>query len=381
MCSSVSLQNSIKMKEFQVKFRLALSMVRGVGLSTFKKLVSEFGDEESVMKAPAKALISVAGVGDSVVNQIKNPKLIEKAERELEFLYKSGANVLFFDDSDFPYRLKECCDHPILLYSRGRIRTDVRRVIGVVGTRKMTPYGKSFCEEVLADLAKKYPDILVVSGLAYGVDACAHRKALDLGLQTIGVVGHGLDMIYPAVHRELSQRMTENGGLLTEFHTNSLVDRKNFVSRNRIIAGLSDVVLIVESGEKGGALLTAEFANSYNREVCALPGRVGDVFSVGCNNLVKKNAAAMVESALDIECLMNWDTHENRSQHLMYELFPEFTPEQQVVIDYLKRNGKSQINQMTRELKFPYSKLSSMLFEMEMQDWVISFPGGVYDLR
>lgn len=364
-----------------MKFKVALSMVRGVGLLTYKKLISVYGDEESVLKASAKSLSTVFGIGEALVEQIKNKKILDWAERELEFLHKSGCYVIPFDDERFPYRLKECCDHPILMYAKGNMNMDVKRVIGIVGTRKMTQYGRAVCEEILSALAQNHPDLLVVSGLAYGVDACAHRKALDLGLQTIGVVGHGLDMVYPAAHRDLAVRISSNGGILTEFHTKSLVDRKNFVSRNRIIAGLSDVVLIVESGEKGGALLTAEFANSYNREVCAVPGRVGDVFSVGCNNLIKKNVAAMVESAEDIERLMNWDAKSKVSPNFMYELFPNFTQEQQNVVDYLKEHGKSQINEMTRELKFPYSMLSSLLFEMEMQDWVVSFPGGIYALR
>lgn len=369
------------MEESMLKYKIALSMVRGVGLLTYKKLISVFGDDESVFKASRKALSSVPGVGEAILEQIAAKKVLEWAEEELEFLYKTGGYVIAMEDNKFPYRLKECNDHPILMYAKGEICMDVKRVIGIVGTRKMTPYGRALCEEILTDLVQNHPEILVVSGLAYGVDGCAHRKALELGAQTIGVVGHGLDMIYPAAHRELANKMCNQGGILTEFHTRSLVDRKNFVSRNRIIAGLSDVVLVVESGEKGGALLTAEFANSYNREVCALPGRVGDLFSVGCNNLIKSNAAVMVESAQDIERLMNWDAKINSSSSMMYELFPDFTPDQQRVVDYLKEHGKSQINAMTRELDFPYSALSSLLFEMEMQDWVVSFPGGIYELR
>lgn len=369
------------MKESQLKFKIALSMVRGVGLSTYKRLTEIFGNEEEVLNASAKSLSKLPGIGDAIVEQLKHPQLLERAKKELDYLRKSNGFVVHFDDEAFPYRLKECDDHPIFLYGKGEMQWDERRVIGIVGTRKMTPYGKTHCEEILTQLANNHPNLLVVSGLAYGVDACAHRKAMELGLQTIGVVGHGLDMIYPASHKDLATRMMNKGGILTEFHSHSLVDRKNFVSRNRIIAGLCDVVLIVESGEKGGALLTAEFGNSYNREVCAIPGRVGDSYSKGCNNLIKRNEAAMIENAEDIEKLMNWDTKQVLTSGMMYDLFPTLSEEQQKVVDYLREKGKSQINIMTRELNFSYSTLSSLLFEMEMQDWVLSYPGGIYDLR
>lgn len=363
------------------KYQIALTMVKGVGPLTARKLISVLGDAPSIFSASLRQLESIPGIGKTLAAQVKEEGLLERAERELAFVERIGGRILFFNDDDFPRRLKECEDHPILLYSKGSMSLNTKRVLGIVGTRKMTAYGRTQIENILTDLHAKFPDLLVVSGLAYGVDGCAHRKSLDLGLQTVGVVGHGLDMIYPAEHRALAGKMMQKGGMLTEYHSNCRIDRKNFVSRNRIIAGVSDVVLVVESGAKGGALLTAEFANSYNRDVCAIPGRVNDPYSEGCNNLIKQNKATMVENAQDIIELMNWEQESKTKKPIQLSLFMDLSEKERLVVQALEIEGKMQQNDLARKLKMTISELSSILFEMEMKELIVPEPGGLYGLR
>ncbi len=364
-----------------VKYDIALSMVKGIGSVLNRRLVAAFGSPEAVFKASVRELERIQGLGETLAAQIKEDGLIARAEQEIAFLEKAGGDVVCLDDENYPKRLRECEDAPLLFYKKGKMTLESPHCIGIVGTRKMTQYGKSMISRVLEDLSQKVQDCLIVSGLAYGVDGMAHRTALDLGLQTIGVVGHGLDMIYPAAHRSLAERMLENGGLLTEFHSHCKVDRKNFVSRNRIIAGLCDVVWVVESGEKGGALLTADFADSYNRDVCATPGRVGDYYSLGCNNLIKTNKATWVDCADDIVQLMNWDKKEPKKQPIQLSLFMELSENERLVVQALEIDGKMQLNTLARKLQMSIGALSPLLFEMEMKDLLTSYPGSVYELK
>lgn len=364
-----------------LKYPIALTMVKGVGPAIARKLITSLGDAKTVFEASRKELESIPNVGRIIASQIRKSDLLGRAERELLFLNKVGGRVLYFEDDAYPTRLKECEDHPIVLYQKGTMQMNVPRVIGVVGTRRMTPYGKDKVDSILEELGARFPDLLVVSGLAHGVDGCAHRRSVELGLQTVGVVGHGLDMIYPAEHRSLSEKMMANGGLLTEFHSHCVVDRKNFVSRNRIIAGMSDIVLVVESGIKGGALLTAEFANSYNRDVGAIPGRVNDLYSMGCNNLIKTNRATLIESATDILELMNWEEKKEDKPTMRKVSYENLTEKERMIVNRLEMNGNMQLNVLARELQLPMSDLSSLLFDMEMKDIVASSPGGMYGLK
>ena len=366
-----------------LKYKVALTMVRGVGPLIAKKLISSFGTAEMIFTSSKKSLEAVPGVGSILAEQIKKPGLLERAEKELSFIDKIGGDIICFEDPDYPRRLLDCEDLPIVLYRKGAMKVNANRVLGVVGTRKMTSYGKKMVEEILEELACRFPDLLVISGLAYGVDGCAHRKAVELGLQSIGVVGHGLDMLYPAEHRALANRMMQNGGLISEFHSKSVIDRKNFVSRNRIIAGMSDVVLVVESGMRGGALLTAEFANSYNRDVCAVPGKVGDPYSMGCNQLIKTNRAVMVESSDDIIDLMNWDEQQESKGKVPVAISTllNLTEKERLVVSALEIEDKMQVNHLSRKLQISMGELSSLLFEMEMKDLIISMPGGIYSLK
>ncbi|MBR5695876.1 MAG: DNA-processing protein DprA [Paludibacteraceae bacterium] len=364
----------------EILYQIALTMAKGVGVQTIRRLVSAIGSEKEVFQCPMKELEEIPGIGAVIAKSIKDPQLLKRAEKEIRFLQRTGAEAIPFGSDEYPQRMKECVDAPYILYTKGKMMLNGGHFIGIVGTRKMSPYGKSVCEEIVTSLAKKYPDLSVISGLAYGVDGCAHKKAVELGIQTIGVVGHGLDMIYPARHRALSNKMMERGGIVTEFRSECIVDKKNFVSRNRIIAGMCDVILVVESGEKGGALFTAEFANSYNKDVCAIPGRIGDLYSAGCNKLIKNNQATMVESAEEIEQLMNWDIKEKEHSAMNISRFMQLTEQERIVVEALQMESRMDMNQLVRKTAIPFSQLSSLLFDMEMKDIVCSAPGNIYFL-
>lgn len=366
--------------ESKIIYQIALSMAKGVGIHTIKKLCAAVGDESAIFQCSAKELEAIPGIGPATTQAILDPELIKSAEKELSTLERHGGRAIAQGDKAYPERLCECVDAPYVLYSKGKMEMNAPHVIGIVGTRKMTHYGKAICEEILSHLAEKHPDLLVVSGLAYGVDGCAHKKAVELGLSTIGVVGHGLDILYPVKHRTLAERMMQDGGIVTEYRTKCVVDRKNFVSRNRIIAGLCDVILVIESGEKGGALFTAEFANSYNRDICAIPGRIGDTYSAGCNKLIKTHMATMVESAEEIDKLMNWDVVSPAKQVMNISQFMELSERERIIVEALQLESTMDMNQLVRKTQISFKELSSLLFDMEMKELVRSAPGNRYSL-
>lgn len=370
----------LKMENSNLKYKIGSTMIKGVGTQTIKKLVTALGSEEAIFQTPKKKLEKIPGIGDYLSQQIaEGPKILDDALREVEFAQKRGISILFYNDDEYPKRMVECNDHPIVLYKKGTANLNKGKFLGIVGTRKMTPYGKSVCEDIILELSQRHADVTIVSGLAYGVDICAHRKAIECGLATIGVVGHGLDQIYPYAHLATARRMMEEkGAIVTEYPSGTKIDRNNFVSRNRIIAGMCDAVLIIESGEKGGALLTAEFANSYHRDVFALPGRAGDLYSIGCNNLIKQNKASLVESAKDIEYLMNWDG--NSQTNIQLSLFQELSDKEQSIVEFFRTEGAMQINILSRKSQMSISELTSLLFELEMKGVVASMPGNMYDL-
>lgn len=368
------------MEDSKMKYKIWLTLVKGVGPLMSKKLLSVLEDEEEIYKASPKMLASIPGIGKVLSAEVQRSKaLLCRAEQEVEFAKRNNITILYYKDKAYPSRLSECPDSPTILYSRGTSDFNTSKVIGVVGTRKMTDYGRTSCESILQGLSVSHPDLMVVSGLAYGVDVCAHRKALECSLPTVGVVGHSLEHVYPAAHRQTAQQMIESGGaLLSEYVLGTFIDRNYFVARNRIIAGLCDCVLVVESGEKGGSLLTADFASSYHRDVFACPGRAGDPYSVGCNNLIKQNKAALVTSSEDIEYQMNWEKGGPSSVQL--SLFPELDGDQGRIVDLLKSGDVFQQNEMARVLQLPISKLSSLLFELEFVGVLSSLPGNRYKL-
>ena len=303
---------------------------------------------------------------------------LARAEEEAAFAEKNRISIIGCDDLRYPARLRECLDAPVLVYYRGSADLNSRHMLSIVGTRKATDYGRTFCQRFLADLARLCPDTIVVSGLAYGIDIQAHRHALQNGLQTIGVLAHGLDQIYPRMHRQTAIDMLRQGGLLTEYMSRSTPEKVNFVSRNRIVAGMTDATLVVESAQKGGSLITARIANDYDRDVFAVPGRIGDPASAGCNLLIRDNRASLLQSAEEFVEEMGWATLQKEKQPVQAELFPELSSDEMAVFCALKGCEGKHLNQLTVDTNIPIARLSSLLFDMEMRGLVRVMSGGTY---
>ena len=356
-------------------YQIGLTLIRGIGDVNGKKLVAYCGSPEAIFKESVSALLKIPGIGKSTVNSIKSQKVLDRAESEIEFINKFKITPLFYTDTDYPARLLNCEDNPLMLYYKGNADVNSQRIIAIVGTRRATNYGKSRCEEIIDDLKNR--NVLVVSGLAYGIDSCAHRSSLEFGMSTIGVLGHGLDRIYPAHNRKLAEKMIDQGGLLTEFTSNTKPDRENFPKRNRIVAGMADAVLVVESDRKGGALITAEIGNSYNRDVFAVPGRIGDDYSRGCHFLIKTNRAALIESGNDIAYMMGWEDVivKKKSQK---ELFINLSDEEKLIMKTILENEELAIDQITIKTKLSTSKVAASLLNLEFEGLVKSLPGKLY---
>lgn len=357
---------------------IALTLVPGVGIITAKKLIAYCGSAEAVFREHNPKLRKIPRVSEAIVDALRTPGIFERAEKEMAFLNKFQIRPLFFLDDNYPLRLKNCEDSPLVLYYKGNADLNVNRVLGVVGTRTPTEYGKSVCQALVSDLS--HDNVLIVSGLAYGIDAYSHKVALDNGLKTVGVLGHGLDRIYPHQNRSLAEKMIQQGGLLTEFTSNNKPDRENFPMRNRIIAGMCDAVVVVEAAVKGGALITAEIADSYNRDVFAVPGRTNDVFSGGCNKLIRKNKAALVETAEDIIYMMGWEENSSQKGSVQKKLFYELKPDEEVVVNCLKNNTECSFDNLSGETGINMSRLAAALLNLEMEGIIRILPGKMYCL-
>ena len=308
----------------------------------------------------------------------------KRAEVELEYDLRYGIQPIPMNDDRYPQRLKECDDAPLMLFYKGNANLNQQRVINIVGTRHCTPYGEDLIRRFIADLKQLSPRVLIVSGLAYGVDINAHRQALAHGYETVGVLAHGLDDLYPSRHRDTAIQMIEHGGLLTEFLTQTNADKINFVRRNRIVAGMSDACILIESAAKGGGLITTEISQAYGREVFAFPGRVGDAYSEGCNNLIRKNGAGLITSAADFVKDMGWQDDATlmraKQQGIERSLFPELSAEEQAIIYVLSRNNDLQINIISVQSGIEIGRLTSLLFSMEMKGILKTLAGGMYHL-
>lgn len=309
---------------------------------------------------------------------------MRRAEAELHFMEEHRIRALTLTSDDYPQRLTECPDAPIILYYSGNADLNQAKVISVVGTRQITVYGQDLIRRFISELKKFCPQALIVSGLAYGVDINAHRQALENGYETVGVLAHGLDQIYPYRHRDTAAQMLNHGGLLTEFMSQTNADKPNFVRRNRIVAGMADAVILVESAAKGGGLITAEIAQSYDRSVFAFPGNVGQPFSEGCNNLIRDNGAALISNAQDFVKAMGWMDESLRQRAnadgIERNLFPELTPEEQQVVDLLQQTNDLQLNIITVKTGIPIGRLTALLFQLEMKGMVRPMAGGMYHL-
>lgn len=358
---------------------LALGMIPGIGGVTAKKLISYCGGAEAVFYEKKAILQKIPGIGKAISAAISNKEVFDLAEAEIAFMEKHGIRALCYIDKEYPGRLKHCEDGPILLFVRGEVNLNNQKVVGVVGTRNITDYGKKKCKEIIGGLVSH--QALIVSGLAYGVDALAHKCALDSGLPTVAVLGHGLDRVYPSMHDSLARRMVDNqGGLVSDFPSGTKPDRENFPKRNRIIAGLCDAVVVIEAAVTGGALITANIANTYNRDVFALPGRTSDAYSMGCNRLIKTHKANLLETVADLEYVMNWQSRQTPKQ-TQKTLFADLDESEKELVAFLgKHPGGAGIDHIAAGIRMGVGKASAMLLNLEFKDVVYQMPGKCFAL-
>ncbi len=351
--------------------------VEGVGDIVAKRLINHLGSAEAVFKAKKMQLLAIEGVGEVLYNNLRNESVFKLAESEVKFVREQGIKPLYYLDNNYPERLKHCIDGPVVLFSSGKIDFASRKTISIVGTRQMTSYGADFCRKLIEDLSPLNP--VIISGFAYGVDIFAHQVAMEQNLQTIGVVAHGLNQIYPKVHKKYVAAMEQNGGFLTEFWSTSNPDKENFVKRNRIVAGISEATIIIESAEKGGSLITANVANDYNRDVFAVPGRITDKYSMGCNNLIKSQRANLLTNAADLIYILNWQLEEKAHKPVQKQLFVSLEPDEQKVYDYLLKNGKELMDIIALHCELPIYRLSSLLLTMELKGVIRPLPGKLFE--
>lgn len=363
-----------------LKYKIALAMLPGIGGVLARNLVAYVGSVEEIFTSSFKALCKIPGIGENTARRIKNSEVMSLAEREIEFVQKNNIDTAFYTDENYPRRLKNCIDSPILIFKKGAMNLDEERVISIVGTRNATEYGRKVIDDLVAAFFERNYKILIVSGLAYGIDVHAHRAALKNEIQTVGVVAHGLDRLYPSLHRETAKAMIDNGGLVSDFPSGTKIDPQNFLKRNRIIAGLADATIVVESAEKGGALVTADIAASYNRDVFAFPGRAGDTYSRGCNQLIRRNVAALIENIDDLEYLMGWEPSAKKKE-VQTTLFVDLDQQEQKVVDMLRTGNELFIDQIAAEFEMPVSRVSAMMLGLEFKNVIQALPGKMYKLR
>lgn len=363
----------------KILYQIGLTMINGIGGTLARQLLNAFGDAESVFKEKKRSLERVPGIGTLLAEEIKRPEVLQRAEKEIAFMEKAHITPLLMEDRNYPKRLKDCPDAPLVLYYKGSADLNVRHILSIVGTRHATPYGQESVDRLLEGLASYYPDVLIVSGLAYGIDIKAHRSALACHFLTIGVLAHGLDRIYPSVHRQTAINMLEEGGLLTDFPSGTEPERANFLKRNRIIAGLSDATIVIESARKGGSLVTADIAFSYNREVFAFPGRGNDLYSAGCNDLIRKNKAGLITSADDLIDALGW-RNQAFQEPKQVELHFDDSPEVQQILTLLQEHKELHVNQLSKAMHIPLQQLSLILFDLEMNGRIKTLPGNMYAL-
>jgi DNA processing protein len=358
--------------------QIALNFIPGVGHMLVKQLVSYCGSADAVLKAPKSKLLKIPGIGQQTATAIINQKPLQKAEEELAICNKHGIKLLLFTDPEFPKRLNQLNDAPSLLYYDGKSDLNASKVVAIVGTRKATAYGKEMTEALIEQLKPHNP--IIISGLAYGIDICAHKAALKNNLETVGVLASGVNVIYPAIHKDVAHKMVQQGGLLSENPIDSKPDAPKFPARNRIIAGMADAVIIVEAALRGGALITAEIANSYNKDVFAVPGPLNGEYSAGCNNLIKINKANLLTSVKDLEYIMNWEAGEQPVEKFSLDLESLEYDERKVVNELINQKESIMIDNLSWQTQLPISKLASVLLNLEFKGYVNSLPGKRYNL-
>ena len=364
----------------ELLYRIALTLVPHIGPVQARLLVEHFGDAASVFKAKKSALDKLDGIGEIRAGSIRHFNGLPEAEKEIAFIDKYKISPLFLTDPQYPQRLRHCYDPPTLLYYRGSANLNAARIISVVGTRYKTEYGKQLAEKLVGDLAEL--DILIVSGLALGIDAIAHKAALKNELPTVGVLAHGLNKMYPAEHTALAKDMLrQGGGLLTEFRSNTSPDKHHFPTRNRIVAGISDATIVVETDIKGGSMITANLANGYHREVFAFPGKTTDAKSAGCNHLIKSNKAMLITGAQDLAEALGWEQKPATPRQLQQELFTHLPDDEKCIVLLLKEKETMHIDELNTSTGLGASPVAAALLSLEIQNIVSSLPGKRYRLN
>ena len=356
---------------------LTLQHIPNLGDTSIKKLINRFGSPQEVLKLKNETLLAIDGIGTHKIQSFFDKAHRLEAEKELNYIMSASIEYCSYLDPDYPERLKHCIDGPILLFKRGVASYQNPRVLAVVGSRKMSSHGTHFINKLIEDLAPLKP--LIVSGFAYGVDITAHIAALENGLDTLAVLAHGLNQIYPKVHAKYQKAVENQGAFITDFWSSDAFDRTNFLRRNRIIAGIAEATLVVESAEKGGSLVTADLANSYNRDVFAVPGRPDDIQSLGCNNLIKSQKAQLITGAADLVYHLNWQPDEF-FKPVQKQLFVELTEDEKIIWRFLSEHGKEQLDFIALNCKMPTFKTASLLLNMELKGVIRPLPGKQFEL-
>lgn len=373
------------MNEQEIFYTIALTRMTGFNAQMALRLYQEMGGGQALYEHRSDVDNVFPESRMRVSEMLSNwDDALKRAAVEMEFISKHGIQALTLNDKDYPTRLRECVDAPIVLYYKGNAELNRARVVDIVGTRHVTSYGQDLVHRFVTRLKELCPDVLIVSGLAYGVDICAHREALAVGYETVGVLAHGLDTIYPSRHRETAVQMVSHGGLLTEYMTQTEPLPFNFRQRNRIVAGISDATLVVESAYKGGALITARIAQDYGRDVLAFPGAVGAPYSEGCNHLIRDNKAGLITSADDFIEAVGWPTevqrHKAEVNGIERQLFPNLSPEEQTVVTQLQQTNDLQLNILSVKTNIPIGQLTALLFQMELKGLIRPLAGGTFHL-
>jgi DNA processing protein len=358
--------------------QLALTFIKGIGPSSARAMLAYTGDAETLFRTPASKLKNIPGISDKRIELLTGKEsLLVRAEQELKFMDKNSIDALFYTDPRYPKRLKSCDDAPLLLYSKGNADLNMPKVISIVGTRNATDYGKKLCHDLIEEL-QQY-NVLIVSGLAYGIDTAAHRESLKFNIPTVGVLGHGFDSMYPSQNRALADKMQVTGAVLTEYPSGIVAHPSNFPERNRIVAGMADATIVVEASIKGGALITAEIANSYNRDVFAFPGRINDEFSEGCNFLIRNNKAALLSCMADLAYIMGWEKKDDTKPIEQLMLPIDLSGPEQLIFETIRQNKiPLAIDDLSIRINMPTSQLAMNLLNMEMQGFIRSLPGKTY---
>ena len=358
-------------------YQIALGLLNGIGPKRAKSLISYIGSVEGVFEEKTAVMAKIPGIGSQTIKSLNRKACLERAELEYDFIQKNGIQTHFYQDDSYPKKLKQCDDGPIVIFGKGQLNFNAKKNIAIVGTRKATAYGKKMARDLIHGL-QEY-NIQIVSGLAYGIDIEAHKASLEFNIPTVGVLAHGLDDLYPSVHKTVANKMqTNNGGIISEFLSGTKPDKENFPKRNRIVAGMCDATIVIESSQKGGSLITAGLANDYNRDVFAFPGNADKLTSVGCNYLIQKNRAHLITSAQDLIDILGWQD-ELETPTIQTDLFTSFTKEEESILTILREKGISQIDDLCHFCKLPVSQISVNLFNLEMKGAIRSLAGKRYE--